>query len=362
MIDTYLDKIKSSVLNINEEEYEKVKRLLVHAVSKDQTFFLLGEGVNSATADHFAVDLTKNVGLSLGNYGFSIKAIAMNQHMPLLTALANDVCQEKVYAEQLRLLARPGDLLIVFTENLSMESVKEAIYYAKANGIKIAVISGRLSDEEKEIADAYLELKSDVPYVIQDLLLFLSHAFTKELMNEIKFPVIFLDRDGVINVDSDDYIKNVSEFELIRDSAEAIRLLNINGYAVVVVTNQAIIGRGLATKDDVEEIHAYMKEGLLKKGAVINKIYYCPHAPEEHCTCRKPLSGLIEQAFNELPVDPDNAIMIGDRITDVQSGINAGIKSITIGSDIQLDDVQEQSVLYHADNLFDAVTWIIRNN
>lgn len=359
MIDSYLDNLREVVTGIDINEYEAVKKLLIDSSSQAKNLFLLGEGINSAVADHFAVDLTKNVGLSLGNSGFSIKTIAMNQPMPLLTALANDVCQEMVYAEQLRLLAVPGDLLVIFAEGLKLDSIKNAITYAHNNGIKVALISADITPEMKEMSDAFLNVKSPDSYIIQDLLLFLSHALTDNLMHEMKYPVVFLDRDGVINIDSDDYIKSVSEFQLIDGSAEAIKLLNLNGYAVVVVTNQAIIGRGIATVEAVEEINEHMTQELLKRGAKINKIYYCPHAPEENCNCRKPKPGLIQKAFEELPLDESHAFMIGDRKTDIEAGVNAGVPNIFIGSKEKLGKEEQDGTVYYAENLFDAVTWLI---
>ncbi|SFR99087.1 HAD-IIIA family hydrolase [Anaeromicropila populeti] len=346
---------------INVTEFEAVKKRIIHSIIQGKNIFLLGDGINSAIADHFAVDITKNVGIALGNNGLRVQAISMNQPMPLVTALANDVSQDMVYAEMLRLFAVPGDLLMIFSNEFSSESIENARKYAYEHGIKIVSISGEESCKSLTPAHAVLKIKSDNPFIIQDILLFLTHTLTDCLKEEIKYPVVFLDRDGVINVDSPDYIKSIEEFRLIEGVPEAIKLLNLNGYAVVVITNQSIIGRGMVKEKQVEEIHQHMKKELFEKGAVINGIYYCPHAPAEHCTCRKPSPQLIQQAFEEMPLARENAYMIGNSGSDIETGLNAGIRTIFIGEPGELGENLQCQNTYAAGNLFDAVTWIIKN-
>src|SRR5690348_13668724 len=110
---------------------------------------------------------------------------------------------------------------------------------------------------------------------------------------------IFLDRDGVINKERLDYVKNISEFEIFDDVAEAISLLKQNNFLVIVITNQSAINRNLLSHDTLEDIHNYFKNYLNDNGTYVDGIYYCPHRPDEGCMCRKPKPGLLIKAAQD---------------------------------------------------------------
>ncbi|MBF0258774.1 MAG: D-glycero-beta-D-manno-heptose 1,7-bisphosphate 7-phosphatase [Desulfamplus sp.] len=135
---------------------------------------------------------------------------------------------------------------------------------------------------------------------------------------------VFLDRDGVINMDSPDYIKCAEEFHFIESSAEAIALLNRRGFDVIVITNQSGVGRGLFTRKEMHDIFDKMQKGVVRAGGTIKDIFFCPHTPKEICSCRKPLSGLILQAMEKYGIDPARSCMVGDSVRDIECGYNAG--------------------------------------
>ena len=154
---------------------------------------------------------------------------------------------------------------------------------------------------------------------------------------------VFLDRDGVINYERG-FINNPSNFELIAGMAEAIKKINQSGRLAVVVTNQPVIARGECSFDTLRAIHNKLETELGKEGAYVDGIYYCPHHPDKgfdgelpeyklDCDCRKPKQGLLLQAANELNIDLQSSIVIGDSERDVDAGNNAGCaKSILIKS------------------------------
>ncbi len=149
----------------------------------------------------------------------------------------------------------------------------------------------------------------------------------------------FLDRDGVINVHRDDYVKSVEEFVLLPDAPRAIRLLNENGWLVVVVTNQSAVGKGIITEDRLREIHAHMLSLLEKEGARVDAIYYCPHRPDDGCPCRKPEPGMLLRAARDLGIDLSRSVMVGDMDTDIEAGKRAGTwKQIRVGDGKNLLD------------------------
>lgn len=129
--------------------------------------------------------------------------------------------------------------------------------------------------------------------------------------------LIILDRDGVINYDSPDYIKSPDEWQPIPGSIEAIALLKNAGYIVVVATNQSGIARNLYDIATLQSIHEKMQQLCLKNGAAIDKIYYCPHHPSEHCACRKPKPGMLVQIAQDFDCSLNNVPVIGDRLTDI---------------------------------------------
>lgn len=148
-----------------------------------------------------------------------------------------------------------------------------------------------------------------------------------------KRKAIFLDRDGVINkkAKEHDYIKNWEEFEFLPNVAETIRELN-KEFLVVIISNQRGIGRGMMTTKDINDIHIKMKEELLRKGAVIDGIYFCPHADNDNCSCRKPMPGMLLMAAEELNIDLADSFMIGDSVSDIEAGKKAGCKTILISN------------------------------
>jgi D-glycero-D-manno-heptose 1,7-bisphosphate phosphatase len=128
---------------------------------------------------------------------------------------------------------------------------------------------------------------------------------------------IILDRDGVINIDSKDYIKSPDEWVAIQGSLSAIAKLNQAGYHVVIATNQSAIARGLISEKMLDRIHAKMLFEVNKHGGKILDIFYCPHHPDDNCLCRKPKPGLLLQFSKKYNVDLSLVCMVGDNIKDI---------------------------------------------
>ena len=141
---------------------------------------------------------------------------------------------------------------------------------------------------------------------------------------------IFLDRDGVINENRSDYVKSWSEFRFLPGSKEAIAMLTKAGHSIIVCTNQAGIARGILSRDTVEEIHRRMVAEIAQVGGKIERVYYCPHAKDENCFCRKPRPGMLLRARDELGIDMHDAIFIGDSISDIRAAFAAGVDPILV--------------------------------
>lgn len=143
-------------------------------------------------------------------------------------------------------------------------------------------------------------------------------------------PVILLDRDGVINEDSDDYIKSASEFKPYPSSIQAISKLFHAGWQVAVISNQSGIGRGLFSEEELQSMHSKLAQELDKHGSSLANIFYCPHKPTDGCDCRKPATGLLRQAEQSLGVALAGSYMVGDSISDVEAALNHGCVPILV--------------------------------
>lgn len=142
--------------------------------------------------------------------------------------------------------------------------------------------------------------------------------------------LVMLDRDGVINKDSEHFIKSPDEWFALPGSLEAIRLLNEKNRIVAVITNQSGIARGLFSLETLKNIHQKLQDELAKIGGHVDGIFYCPHGPDDHCDCRKPKAGLLRQALAQFSVSPPYACMVGDSIRDIQAATTAQCEPILV--------------------------------
>lgn len=143
---------------------------------------------------------------------------------------------------------------------------------------------------------------------------------------------LFLDRDGVINEEKN-YVHRIEDFVVIEGIVDVLKHFQGKGYLITIITNQAGIGRGYYTEQDFQILNDWMLNLFLEKGVKITKVYFCPHHPEhgigmykQNSFFRKPNPGMILQAQRELQIDMEQSILVGDKESDIQAGISAGIK------------------------------------
>ena len=177
--------------------------------------------------------------------------------------------------------------------------------------------------------------------------------------------VVFLDRDGVINLDHSDYIKSWSEFKFIPRSIEAIRELTVKGFHAIVITNQSVINRHMVSHQGLEYILTMMKKEIRSGGGLIHDIFYCPHIPEDNCDCRKPKPGLILQAKKKYDINLADAVMIGDSAKDIECARNAGCGTAVLvktGNGVKAEKTLAEDKIYPdhiAQDLYEAVQWMV---
>ncbi len=153
---------------------------------------------------------------------------------------------------------------------------------------------------------------------------------------------VFLDRDGVINVERG-YTHRLEDFVILPDLIEVLQLLQKKGYLLIVVSNQSGIAKGLYTQQDVETVHQFMQNELTKSGIRLSEIYYCVHHPDvSKCICRKPDSLFVEKGLARFNVDSKQSYFIGDKERDTEAAEKAGVKGILIESNISLKTILDQ--------------------
>ena len=169
---------------------------------------------------------------------------------------------------------------------------------------------------------------------------------------------VFLDRDGVINIEKD-YLYKVEDFEFIDGVFEALRMFQKHGFKLFIITNQSGIGRDYYSKEDFLKLTSWMIEEFNKRDIIISQVEYCPHGPEDNCFCRKPKIGMIENILKNHKIDLENSWLIGDKSSDIKCAINAKIgNTIQVKSGHSFD---EKSSLadFVCNSIKDASTKII---
>jgi len=161
---------------------------------------------------------------------------------------------------------------------------------------------------------------------------------------------LFLDRDGIINIDHG-YVSKIEDFEFTEGIFELLKLFIKEGYTLFIVTNQSGIGRGYYSQEDFNRLTDWMLDAFKKENITIESVEHCPHAPEENCSCRKPNTGMIEAIMSEQTLDLKNSWMIGDKQSDIDLAHNATINhTISIGNKkIDTSELSFPSILecYH---------------
>jgi D-glycero-D-manno-heptose 1,7-bisphosphate phosphatase len=170
---------------------------------------------------------------------------------------------------------------------------------------------------------------------------------------------LFLDRDGVINKEKN-YLYKIDDFEFIDGVFETCRKFHQDGYLIIVITNQAGIARGLYSLGDYQKLTNWMNAKFLEHGVKISATYCCPHHPDfsGECACRKPSPGLLKTARNDFNIDMASSIFLGDKESDIEAGIGAGVgKNVLVRSGHKINKISTQ-----ANAILDSIKYLVVNN
>jgi D-sedoheptulose 7-phosphate isomerase len=368
--DAYLKAVETTLAALPREPLEKLVSILEQARKLGKQVFLIGNGGSAANASHIACDLGKGT-ICPDKKRFRVTALTDN--VPLMTAWANDTSYEMVFVEQLSGLLRPGDVLIALSGSGNSPNILHAVDYASAAGAITVGLTGYDGGRLAGMVDHAVVVSDNCMERIEDVHLILGHAVAVALREIIareavapRDRVVFLDRDGVINelAPNNGYVTRWEEFHFLPSALVGIRRLTENGYRVVIVSNQSCIGRGLATHEDIRQIHSIMEEKIKESGGNVEAIYYCPHRPGDGCSCRKPKPGMFLAAMGDLGIDLVQSVFVGDSVTDLLAADKIHATSILVrtgyGSEAEQElgpEVVEPAFV--ADDLSDAVDWIL---
>lgn len=341
------------------DQVERVATYLLEAYRNRTQVFFLGNGGSASTASHMAVDFGK--GTAVPGHP-RLRAISLTDNVGLLTAWANDTAYEEVFKEQLENLLEPQDVVVAISASGNSANVLRAVEFARRRGAKTIGLVGFGGGRLKNLVDVDITTSSHNYGQVEDFHLSLSHILSQFLREAIhaqrtiggelgsgnsshmKFfysrpptngvrPAIFLDRDGVINQRIvGGYVTEWEQFRFRDGIDQALASLCALELPIIVVSNQAAIGKRLLSAAMIREITDRFVAELGEKGARIDAVYYCPHTVEENCPCRKPQSGLLESAAQDWKLDLTRSLLVGDSQSDVEAARAVDCAAVLVSS------------------------------
>lgn len=337
-VTSYIEDLKGTLDSIDRRELQRFVDALIDARAHDRQVFILGNGGSAATASHMAVDLGKGT-VDWNTPGFRrFRAIGLADNTSLITAYGNDLSYEDVFAEQLKNLLNPADVVVAITASGNSPNVLRALAFARERGATTVGVLGFGGGKARDMVDIPLVVASRNYGIAEDFHVVVQHILTQYLKRALSGParrVAFLDRDGIINhrAAPHDYVKRWEDFRFMDGVPAALRTLADAGFSFVVVTNQQGVGKGVMTAEALADIHKRMTAALAEHGVTIDGVFVCPHLDAAGCFCRKPRPGLIYRALNELPylVDVDGSVLIGDSESDIKAGATVGLRTLLVG-------------------------------
>lgn len=361
MFDKITDFIKSTQGTLGQlpiEEIAKAIQILIATYERDGRIYVFGNGGSLALATHWVSDFNKTVfSHHLEENSRRFQAIRLPTTEEEITAWANDVGFDMIFAGPLKNYLRESDTVVAISSSGNSPNVIKAVQLARQHLVPVIGLSGfdggelnRLSNAKIHVptAPGEYELVEGIHAVILHLIIkylktYFNHEFdsskkekevfkiinTSNSPDLIPKPALFLDRDGVINKcpPPHQYVTSKKEFYMNPQITRLVSAANKRGYLVLVVSNQRGISRGLMTTKDLGAITNHMFIKLSQKGAVIDAVYYCTHSSESNCLCRKPAPGLFLEAIKDFNIDPSQSVLIGDSDSDIKAAKSAGINN-----------------------------------
>ena len=330
MNDSIVAELRSSadtISKIDPAQLRKAADIIRDSLKAGGQVIFMGNGGSSADAQHIAAEFS-------GRYMMerpALPGVCLSNIAPV-TAIGNDYAYDLVFKRQIEAFCRKGDVVVGLSTSGNSKNVILAMERAKelcATTISYTGDGGRM----REIADHAVVIPSKETPRIQEAYLCANHIVCgiveKELFGE---KAVMVDRDDTLapNVP---YCDDPDKFNVFPDVPAAVARLNDAGYRVIVVTNQSGIGRGYFDESVLKSIHDKMLSQIEAGGGYIDDIFYCPHKPDDGCSCRKPEIGLGLRAVSKYNIDVSRSFMVGDADIDMEFGKRMGLRTVRVGPD-----------------------------
>jgi len=332
-----LRKSSEAILGIDPRQIEAAAELVYEALKGKGQAIFMGNGGSSADAQHIAAELS-------GRYKMERPAMAgvCLSNIAPVTAIGNDYSYDIVFKRQVEAFARPGDAVVGMSTSGNSKNVILALERAKELGCRILSFTGP-GGKLKDIADVAVIIPSTDTAHIQEGYLAACHIMCgiveKKMFGRA---AVLVDRDDTLCPDVP-HNGDPAKMHVYPWVPAAVRRLNDAGLPVVMVTNQSGIGRGMFTVEDMEAVNAeLMRQISESSGGRIDAVYFCPHRPDENCSCRKPATGMGLRAVSDLGLDPSKCWMVGDSDGDMEFGRRLGMHCIRVSGTFTFADAADE--------------------
>jgi len=313
-------------------QIEAIAQAMINAFRRGGKVVFFGNGGSAADAMHLAAELS-------GRYLMdrpALDGVALTS-LSSISAIGNDYGYERVFVRQLEACIRKGDVAVGLSTSGSSRNVVLALERAKEMGAVTVGFTGP-GGTIKDMVDLALTIPTRSTPRIQEAYMCAGHIICG-LVEKGMFghKAVFVDRDDTIAKDVP-YCSRPEDLHLFPGVGRSIKKLNDAGFLVVLVTNQPGVGRGYFDVATLDEIHEKLKADLSADGARLDAISYCPHRPEEGCSCRKPATGMLERAVKDLNIDLSSSFVIGNGDHDVAMGRAAGCRTFKVEKGFDFND------------------------
>lgn len=329
---SYIEELSWTMREFDRSILGAVVEVLLEARASGRQILLVGNGGSAATASHMACDLGKGTIDPNDPDARRFRVLSLADNNALLTAIGNDVSFDDIFVQQLRMVMREGDVVVLISASGNSPNLLRAAEFARAHGAVTVGLLGFGGGRLKNLVNYPLVVSSCNYGVAEDFHLSIQHIYTQYLRRALSGParrVAFLDRDGVINHPAapHKYIERWDQFTLLDGAVAMLDDLRSQQFELVVVTNQQGVGKGVMTHGDLKSLHESMEATLRAHGVVLAGVFACTHLADDGCFCRKPRPGLFHRAINQLDflVDMASSIAVGDSASDMIAAQAAGV-------------------------------------
>lgn len=327
-----LNKAADTISSVDPAQVRAAADVIRDAFKRGNQVIFCGNGGSSADAQHIAAEFSGRFKMERP----ALPGVCLSNIAPV-TAIGNDYSYDIVFKRQVEGLCRPGDVLVGLSTSGNSKNVVLAMEEAKAKGGITVTFTGD-GGKMKDMADCAVVIPSHDTAHIQEAYLASCHIIAGIVERELfGNRAVFLDRDDTIVVDVP-YNDDPDKLVMLPGVPEGIARLNAAGYLVVLITNQSGLHRGYFDEATLGRIHDRLKAMIAEGGGHIDDIFYCPHTPEEHCSCRKPEIGMGLAAIEKHHIDPSRSWMIGDKDKDVEFGRRLGCRTVKVGDGVSFTD------------------------